>query len=337
MSVVLFREIWSGRKAKAVYSYIPSDSVTRMFLVRTNNRADDASVIYSYTGAITTPYSEAAGCPQLGYIHPLYTLMFLQGVDFRQHDQSPYEWLCAFDYSDAPIKPPQNVNPLTRPAAIVGGTVRSTHSTLTDYQGNGRFNSAGDLYDPVEIPDANFAWSVSKNVGVDSIPSFILTIGGGQGGNNDVGKGLAVNSDSWTMPQIGLTFPAKTLLVSDFGHSDIKTEVIGNANILYRTFTFVLSLDTNTWVEYPLDRGWRALTSGSNPTIYDIRVPSNISAGADGTQSAPGPLVKPSKPVLLDGAGHYYTNQNPTPTVFPPGGYDLFQPFDFSNLTPYCQ
>ena len=60
MSVVLFREIWPGRQSEFVYSYIPADTTDRVFMVRTNNRGDDATVITAYTGPIVSPYGELA-------------------------------------------------------------------------------------------------------------------------------------------------------------------------------------------------------------------------------------------------------------------------------------
>jgi hypothetical protein len=251
--------------------------------------------------------------------------MFLQDIDFRQHDQSPYEWLCAFDYSDAPIKPPQNVNPLLRPASIIGSSQANQESTITDYQGNAIVNSAGDQYDPTTIPSGFFQWSISKNVSVNSIPSFILTIP------------FCDNSDTFSIPQLDpLSFPPKTLLASGFGHSDIKTEVIGNANVLYRTFSFVLTFNPETWVYYPIDRGWQGLIYGYESLGKGkFFVHSTMPPGSG--QTGQGPLVLPSKPLFMDGLGHSLVAGLP-PVEFPTDGYDLFQPFDFtSNLGPYCQ
>ena len=58
--------------------------------------------------------------------------------------------------------------------------------------------------------------------------------------------------------------------------------------MLYRTFTFVLSYDQNTWVNKPVDRGWMAIPLGSGGPYkpYEILVPSNL--GGNSSQRRPG-------------------------------------------------
>ena len=140
MTVAEVHELFED-DAEFVFSFTPEDTSNRCFRVRTTNKTDGPAVIAA-SGLLPLP---GASHPNLPHI--------ARKCKPKRIDKSPYHWMWEVEYSDAPIKEPQDPNPLNRPAVITGSARQYSKGILIDRDGNPIVNSAGDLYDPIEIDE----------------------------------------------------------------------------------------------------------------------------------------------------------------------------------------
>jgi hypothetical protein len=260
-------------------------------------------------------------------------------VDYQNDEKSPYFWDVTCNYSDAPIKPPQNQNPLTRQAAISGDMRQYTKNVICDWQGNPIVNSTGDPFDPHGKDDGRRVYQVEKNVQYNAVPACADTY-------QD-----CVNSDPFTIGQLGITFPAYTLKCADFKFSDLKMEYVELIGwITYRTFSFTLSPNWAMilgnligWRYCPADAGYRVLnTNGAGGPAPGA--PTNVPVGDPYVFKVPnanGSLVFPASEPFLNGFGQPLAQTAApvfawtSPQGFSPP-FDDHQPVDFSVLSAYC-
>ncbi len=226
-------------------------------------------------------------------------------------------------YSDKPVKPPQDPNPLNRPAAITGSSRQFSIYTMLDRGGNTIANSYGDPYDPIEKDHSRWLYKVSKNIPYNALPAFHQTI-------ND-----HINSDPFTIDQLGITFDAETLKVQEFDFTDIKSELVPSGStyflVNYRTISFGLAFREEGWQYKTPDRGYRGFFTDENGDTF----------GAYFKEQDSNKVLRPVKhPLYLDGSGHALFGSGQSarpidPSLIVQNAFDLYDDFDFSDLTPY--
>jgi len=310
MSVAEVHEVFED-EGELVFSFTPEDTSARCFRVRCTSRTDGPAVLAA-SGLLPLP----------GMSHP--TLPHIaRKAKAKRIDKSPYHWWWNVDYSDAPIKEPQDPNPLNRPAVITGNARQYSRHTLIDRDQNAIINAAGDLFDPIEMDDARWTIKVKKNIPYNAVPSI----------PNDV-----INQDPFSISQIGLSVDQETLKISEQEIDDLKTELVVIAGVFsaitYRAYGFSLAYREEGWAYKTPQRGFRALNVGSNPLVsitvgmlYYIKI-------LDANNLA----VLAHKPQYLNDDG---SELFPAPTAVNPDlivykQVNLYTDYDFSTLTPYC-
>lgn len=308
MSVIRVNELLEN-ETELKYSFTPDDDAERHFQVLCSLLSDNEATIIA-SGMIPLPGS---GHPYLGQNCRTLTITRKKGA--------PRWWDVTAQYADSPVKPPQDPNPLNRPAILTGDARQYSAATLVDINNNATTNSFGDVFDPIERDDSRWMFSVTKNVPYDAIPGFVLTA------NN------TINSDPFTITQLGLTCDAETLKVQEFKFSDIKSELVPSGGsftlIQYRALSFGLSFREEGWKYKTPDRGYRGFDpgeSGQVPIVFYEFDKNHMQR-------------KCSRPTYLDGTGFPLfdpASQVPiTVSEIVYMSFDLYNDFDFSQLTPY--
>ncbi len=297
-----------------MFSFTPEDTSNRCFRVRTTNKTDGPAVIAA-SGLLPLP---GASHPNLPHI--------ARKCKPKRIDKSPYHWMWEVEYSDAPIKEPQDPNPLNRPAVITGSARQYSKGILIDRDGNPIVNSAGDLYDPIEIDDARWTVKVKKNLPYNSLPSI----------PNNV-----INQDPFTITQLGVTCDQETLKVSEQEIDDMKTELVVIAGVFsaitYRSYGFSLAYREEGWSYKTPDRGLRAKYPPPSGSLVSSRIP-NSNLYHIRILDANNASVRAQKPNFLDGTGHELAPAGSPidPTTVVMNSFDVYQDYDFSILSPYC-
>jgi|GEM_PF-3535764 len=311
MAVTRVRERWQGADGQYSYTYIPSDTQKRTFLVYTNSLSDSAATVFL-----------SDQLPALGSSHPDANILTVRSLDIEREKESPYLYNVTANYSDAPIKPPQDPNPLTRQAVVTGSVTQYSRTTITDYQGNTELNTAGDPFDPHEIDDVRFGYQIEKNVPDNAVPSWTSTLPN------------STNSDPFTIAQIAVTFDTNTIKMSEFKMSDIKTEYVETLNeiVSYRTLAFALAFNPLTWKFKTPSRGYRAINIGGiSLDVAPFGAPYRVTE-----TSSRGVPVLVTKPVFLREDGSAIDPTEPLdPSEIYVQEFDDYAPNDFSVLTPF--
>jgi hypothetical protein len=255
----------------------------------------------------------------LGSSHPDSVILTLRVLAVEQSNDanSPFYWDITASYSDEPLKPPQDSNPLNRAARIRMRSVRFQRPIIKDRDGNPITNSANEPFPPLEIENSHWSFEVEKNYPYNQIPSWVLTA-------ND-----AINSDPFTISQLGLTIDTNCGKISELDLSDIQSEQVGDTTIYYRTLRFVIDFQQQGFQIEVADRGYTQLKKEGDG------LPDFIADGAPcviNVKDSIGTLVKPTDPVYLDGSGGILDQASVDSLDFQYLTFDVYPEMDFSVL-----
>jgi len=304
MGVVYVKELWEGRSG--------SDGIerrreyTRMFEVRTDDNADDATVA---GGTVLLPRNGSA--------YPTDAFALVVRIRPDQDSGDPTLWKVACDYStEMPVaqgRESQGINaatgaseatasggdpatrqnsPLNRPPVYKVSHEQTTEIVEADKDGNAILNSAGDPYDPPLEDEVSYAVvTVTKNLAVvqfDWLEQFVDSV------NSVIWNGRAVR----TCRMMAIEYEAAT-----------------ENGVTFWRVTFRVKIRPKKWDRKVIDRGFRETVTGSaNKALQDPKT---------GAFSA--------EPILLDGLGKRLGPGLP-PVYFPANGFRIKQEKAFSLL-----
>jgi hypothetical protein len=309
VSVVRVNEKWPNRSGEFNFSFLPSDSAVRQFQVMTDNANDDAITILT-SGMVPTP----------GQLHPNSQILSCRKLDCKQKEQSKFWWDVTAHYSDEPLKPPQDPNPLNRLAVLRFKSVRFDRYIIQDRDQNPIANSANDLYDPGRIDGSRWSIETEKNYSATAIPNWVLTAVD------------CINSDPFTISQLGLTVDTGLAKVSEIDVSEIKTEWVLGSQIDYRTVKVGIDFRQDGWQIILLDAGKRAIHKNTSDQVGNNAAVPIGSRYYIKVKDMTGAMVRASEPVPLDGTGLVLPEASiPDGLVY--NKFDVYQQFDFSQIS----
>jgi hypothetical protein len=322
MTVVSCRERWYGRDGSFHYTFLPSDDTSRHFLILTDNLNDNAVTI----GAQATlgPVFSPTPLPLLGSFHPNSPILTVRDWSFKQKVENPYYWDADVQYRDAPLRNPQDIDPLNRAAVISCKTVRYTKTVIQDNAGNPIVNSANDYLEGVEIDDCRYQIEIAKNYPSTGIPSWFLT------GRN------CINIADWTITQLNMTIPMNCAKISEMEFTQILSETIAGTTTFYRTLKIIVDISPNTTLDSDgnpvghnfefADKGYRAIHSSASQDVGAIVPLGGLYKIKVFDQH--GMKVFPTQPVYLDGNGGVVADGGDIVIL----QFNIYNTFDFTNL-----
>lgn len=239
MAVISVQETWQGRDG--TFENILDNTVTRTFLVKTNNKFDDQFVIVNYFSG-TLGISFLTPHPSNGF----YTARRLSAV---QKAETPFAWDVSVDYSTAPLSENEQdqdfENPLQRPTIITWGSEFVRRFTTEDKDGEPIWNTAADPYEPQEVDHTRWRISFRKNLA--TVPAWVT--------------GFVNKVNSASVQIQGVTLAPRTLKLSGLAISELKVQ----NEIPYFEVSAEMSYDPETWDLRLLSAGLRE--SAGNPVL----------------------------------------------------------------------
>lgn len=250
MSIDIFEELWSERKATLDKSY--QNTYTRTFIVHTTTKeATDVSIYDAIYGH--------ANCPQIGDNYPGDSDTYLQTVSISPEQDDPQTWKVTCEYSSNPdasgavaangATPPPQVEmqqqgqkpedrqqqPTLRPPDIK--TTFTTYPEILKL-----YNSAGDPFvPPVTVEKHRPIFTIGTNVA--TINAYNLA--------NYIGKVNSVGVTFVTGTGMTLSILAKTGKIKSIG-----TELILEGSFQYWRLTYEIEINLSKGVDGTTIIGW---------------------------------------------------------------------------------
>ena len=176
MSVTGFSENFKGRSGREEYlpTGITVTTHTRTFLVATGNKADDDTVILSYSAT-----------PKIGASHPNHANARCNSRQAQPvSDETKFHWMLVVNYT---TQWDIREDPLDDPAKTTWATESYQTPVFEEINGNAIVNAASDPFDPpAEKDDSRWTSVTSKNI-PNAVPAWMFAYQDG------------VNSDSFTV------------------------------------------------------------------------------------------------------------------------------------------
>lgn len=306
MSVVSIKEKWQGREGEVLP--LSSSTLTRQWLITVDAKTDSAATIFAALGG--------SQLPTQGTTHPDNSWAVCRSLRIVNENDSWKFWIATATYSteaENEDEEEDEPNPLDRATKVSIYTIQRQEYTTQGYRNGAKVtmqNSAGDAMSPWPIDVSSIGVSMTKNV--SSRPSYIFTL-------RDT-----VNNATYTVD--GLTFAAGDARVMKSAISPAKVE---NGVTFYEVTTDLEIRDT--WDIERVDEGFhfldQAQQDGNGEYISGSGVYSAITIPDPNDSSR---RVRPSEPVLLDGAGGLLNVANVETPVILTWGY--YKPADWSIL-----
>lgn len=294
MSVSSAKEHWPNRGAS--FGVPRESAVRRHWVVKTNNKWDDAGVIKQH-------FIDSLGIA-LYVPHPnpnLQNFLF-RTLDCDPRTETPTVWDVVGNYSSEPIDEEEqeqndNPNPTLRPTVIEWDSELSQEFTGRDKNGKAMLNSAGDAFESIEKDDVR--WRIIVQKCFANVPGWVV---------NFVNK---VNSSAITVD--GQTLDARTCKLQRLS---IPRRQVENG-ISFVEVTAEIAYRSDTWDVYRLDEGFNALDRVG--ARYKILI-----------QDENGEMREPTEPVPLDGEGSVLITANEDTAVF--RHFKIYNEADFNDL-----
>lgn len=222
MAVIAVAEIHDGRGAgKSTAKHKSVRKYTRVWRVETNNRYDEASVIYPALPALGSSYPSDPGAK-------------LKELNPKGDSKSKLLWYVTGQYETMPI----NENPLDDPIKISWSTKSFQRPYVEDRDGQAIMNSAGDPYDPPAEGDDDI-WEVKVTRNLPAVPSWVLLYRN------------TVNSDPITLDGIPVAVGKAKLAAISIGEWQYRNDTA------FRVLTMTIQVKDQGWSKRLLDSGMR--------------------------------------------------------------------------------
>lgn len=254
---------------------------TRAFRLTTSDRTDNAANVGSN-----------ASLPIIGNTHPGDAKAFCVQLNVKcVRGWRIWEVTAEYDTTRE-----LNTVAASDPARITWDSEQFQRPLVEDRNGDAIVNSAGELFaDPATIDDSRRVVTVEKNLAV--VPTWILDY-------QD-----AINSDTFSVDGVSIAIGCAKMQKVTVGPKEERN------NTVFRTVTFTMALQRDTWKLRLLDAGY-VVKKAAAPTEREAATMD------DGTD--------PKEPMLLDGNGRPLANPSPANAVF--REFDVYKQRAFSTL-----